>query len=201
MFSFIREWRYSTHPARIESKCRRIVFIGSKAAFLLFKDEEVRQFLKFNEVDETEQDRFFNEMVVTNLVMFLLVLDEQIIEAESSGRKEYLRVLRENIPPFYYSYLKELGIAAGYVEMWEKLVKLRYDEYDRDRFAWRRAFMDIDYEAATNKQVMIFQTVAFGLYDHLRRGHASQGDPLFKRIQHSLFPIYKEFMDKIYKIF
>ncbi|PIT93758.1 hypothetical protein COU00_02660 [Candidatus Falkowbacteria bacterium CG10_big_fil_rev_8_21_14_0_10_43_11] len=78
MFSFIHPWRYSTHPARVKSKCRKIVFIGSKAAFLLFKDEKVRKFLKFSEVDATEQDRFFNEMVVTNLVMFLLILDEQI---------------------------------------------------------------------------------------------------------------------------
>lgn len=197
MFKIIRFLKYNTHPARIEAKCRSLVLIGSKAAFRMFKSEDVRKLLNFNQVDKVEQDRFFNEMTVTNIIMLMLIMDKQIAEADPGERREYLKVLREEVPKFYLVFLGKIGIPKKYVNIWKKLVNLRYDEYNRDTLEWRQTFMGINHEAATNKGVLIFQTLAFGLFNHLRRGKVDPEDELYKYIKASLFPVYKHLIRKI----
>ncbi|MCK4553565.1 hypothetical protein KAU19_01215 [Candidatus Parcubacteria bacterium] len=197
MFKFIRFLKYNTHPARIESKCRSLVLLGCNQAMRMFKSEDIRKLLKFDQVSRTEQDRFFNEMTVTNIIMLLLILDKQIIETDDPERKEHLKALREQVPKFFNAFLKRIGIPKKYAKIWQKLVDLRYDEYDRDAIEWRGALMDINYEVATEKSFMIFQTMAFGLYHHLRRGKVDSKDELFKRVQGFLLPVYKGLMKKI----
>ncbi len=197
MFKFIRFLKYNTHPARIESKCRSLVLLGCNQAMRMFKSEDIRKLLKFDQVGRTEQDRFFNEMTVTNIIMLLLILDKQIIEADDPERKEHLKALREQAPKFFNAFLKRIGIPKKYAKIWQKLVDLRYDEYDRDVIEWRGALMDVNYEVATEKSFMIFQTMAFGLYHHLRRGKVDPKDELFKRVQGFLLPVYKGLMKKI----
>lgn len=173
------------------------MLLGCNAAFKMFKEEDVRKLLVFDQVDKTEQDRFFNEMTVTNIIMLMLILDKQIAETDDQKRKEYLNALREQVPKFFNAFLKRIGIPKKYVGIWKKLVGLRYDEYNKDTLEWRQTFMEINYEVATHKGVMIFQTIAFGLYNHLRRGKVDPEDELYKYIKASVFPIYKKMVKKI----
>ena len=197
MFKFFYYLKYNTYPARVETKCRSLVLIGSKAAFKMFKSEDVRKLLNFNQVDKIEQDRFFNEMTVTNIIMLMLILDKQITEADPGERREYLKAIREEVPKFYLAFLEKIGIPKKYVNIWEKLVDLRYDEYNEDTLEWRQTFMDIDHEVAMNKGVLIFQTLSFGLFNHLRRGKVDPEDELYKYVKASLFPVYRRLIRKI----
>ena len=197
MFKFIRFLKYNTHPARIESKCRSLVLLGCNQAMRMFKSDDIRKLLKFDQAGKTEQDRFFNEITITNIIMLLLILDKQIIETDDPEKKMHLKALREDTPKFFNAFLKRIGIPKKYAKIWQKLVDLRYDEYDKGVLEWRGALMNHNYEIATNKTLMIFQTVAFGLYQHLRRGKVSPKDELYKRIQGFLLPVYKGLMKKI----
>lgn len=197
MFKFFYYLKYNTYPARVEAKCRSLVLLGSKAAFKMFKSEDVRKLLNFNQVNKVEQDRFFNEMAVTNIIMLMLILDKQIAEADPGERKEYLKALREKVPKFYLAFLGKIGIPKKYVNIWKKLIDLRYDEYDKDTLEWRQTFMNINHEVAMNKGVLIFQTLSFGLFNHLRRGKVDPEDELYKYVKASLFPVYKRLIRKI----
>lgn len=197
MFKFIRFLKYNTHPARIESKCRGLVMLGANEAFRMFKSEDIRKLLDFDKVEQVEQDRFFNEMTVTNVILLMLLLDKQIVEAESGERKEYLKALREETPKFFTAFLASLGIKKEYIKDWDRLIKLRYDEYDHDVLEWRGALMDVDYDIAKDKTFVIFQTLAFGLYHHLRRGKVEKKDPLYKRVKNFLLPLYIKSAKKI----
>ena len=199
MFKFFYYLKYNTHPARIETKARQLVMIGSKQAFRMFKSEDVRRLLDFNKVGRTEQDRFFNEMTVTNIVMLMLILDYKIENSDPDERREYLQAVRAEVPKYYVGFLKRIGIPKEFTKIWQKLIDLRYDEYYKDKMEGKRELMGakgIKHEIATDNRLMIFQTMAFGLYRHLRRGKVSPKDELYKRTQNFLLPVYKGLVKK-----
>lgn len=197
MFKFFYHLKYNTYPARIEVKARQLVMFGSKQAFRMFKGQDVRRLLDFDKVGRTEQDRFFNEMTVTNIVMLMLILDYKIETADPGERREYLKAVREEVPRYYVDFLRRINIPKEYTKIWKKLIDLRYDEYYNDKLEWKRELIKIGHEIATDNRLMIFQTMAFGLYRHLRRGKVDPKDELFKRAQNFLLPVYKGLVKKI----
>src|SRR4030042_6771857 len=48
---------------------------AANAAFQLFKDKRFKKLAGFNRLSQTEQDRIFNDLVVANLVLIMLVFD------------------------------------------------------------------------------------------------------------------------------
>ena len=61
-----------------------------------------------------------------------------------SDIRGYLKNLNQQIPKAYVDHLKTLGVEAGYLKDWEKLIALRYEEYARDRHEVRAAAMQLE---------------------------------------------------------
>jgi hypothetical protein len=101
--------------------------------------------------------------------------------------------------------LKELGIEAKYLQDWEKLINMRYEEYARDRHDVRAAAMELEskdrslnMEALSKIQMLVpVQAVAIGCHHHICRGETAGKDNLFKLILQSLTRFYFEFRLKI----
>ncbi len=197
MFHWLKFFKYNTIPKRIKYRCQSLVMAGAKQAFALYQDKDVREMLRFSNVNKVEQDRYFNEMVATNHIMLMMILDQEIVECDDGDRKNYLKALRGQVTPHFLAYLREIGIPGKFVHIWKKLIDLRYDEYENGKLEWRDVFMEVDQDAASDNRVMIFQTTSFGLYDHLKRGDIEKGDPLYKRIQMFQLPAFKGLVKKI----
>lgn len=199
---FYRHLKYSAHPSKLEYKCRKLVMGGANQALYIFNDNDVRRLLDFDKVDTEEQNRFFNEFVVTNIVLLMLILDYKVADASDELRKEYLKALKEYAPKYYVGMLSRMGIEKQYVDLWNKLIEMRYDEYEDEMLEWRREIMNEEnapealQKIASEKALLIFQAVSFGLYRHLRRSKTDPKDRLYLRIQDYLSPIFREILIK-----
>jgi len=94
-----------------------------------------------------------------------------------------------------------LGVEAGYLKDWEKLISQRYEEYARDRIEVRTAAMELestekplDLEGLSKIQLLVpVQTVAIGCHHHICRGNTEGRDDLFKLLLDSLSQFYVQF--------
>jgi len=177
---------------------------AASAAYHFFKDKGFRKLAGFDRLSQTEQDRIFNELVVANLVLFMLVFEAPDLRVADEQRG-YLAGVTKRIPQAYVKNLKELGIEAKYLKDWKKLIDMRYEEYARDRHDVRAAAMELESKERTLNmdslskiQILVpVQTVAIGCHDHICRGKTAGKDDLFKLILQSLTQFYFEFRMKI----
>ncbi len=172
---------------------------ASQYAFKLFRDRKFRQFLEFDKLKKIEQDRIFNELVVTNLILLMLTLEAPDLRMDSDV-KDYFFALKDELPKAHVNCLRELGIEEKYLRGWRKLIHMRYEEYSKDKHEARQAAMEIESrqkelttEGLVDIQLLLpVQTVAIGCHYHLLRGKVRGKDELFKLIVRSLGRFYVE---------
>jgi len=154
-------------------------------AFGLFRDKQFRRLAAFDALSQTEQDRIFNELVVSNLVLLMLVLEAPDLRVPPEFRDHLLKV-KELIPKAYVDKLGALGVEPEHQRDFTKLISLRYDEYARDRHDVRAAAMQLeaaektmDLDDLSKIQLLVpVQAVAIGCHHHIcrRPGRAVQID-------------------------
>ena len=174
-----------------------LVQVAAHKAFQLFRDKEFRRFVSFDIISQVEQDRIFNELVVSYIVLLLLLLEAPDLRVPREFQ-DYLKDLKEKIPKAYVDYLRTLGVAAENLRDWEKLIGLRYDEYAKDKHEVRAAAMQIesaekalDLDDLEKIQMLVpVQAVAIGCHHHVCRGETKGRDELFKRTLKSLSRFY-----------
>ena len=166
-------------------------------AFQLFRDKQFRSLADFEHLSQTEQDRIFNELVVAFLVLIMLMLEAPDLRVAEEFRN-YLTELNKKIPDAYVGILKELDVDTKYLKDWEKLIRMRYEEYARDRHDVRAAAMEIessekslDLDDLSKIQLLVpVQAVAIGCHHHICRSKTDEKDELFKITLRSLSKFY-----------
>ena len=170
------------------------------SAFELFQNAPFRREAEFEKIDQVEQDRIFNELVVAYLVLTMLLLEAPDLRVAPDFRG-YLKNLNQQISKAYVDHLKTLGVEAGYLKDWEKLISLRYEEYAWDRIEVRTAAMQLestekplDLEGLSKIQLLVpVQAVAIGCHHHICRGDTEGRYDLFKLLLDSLSKFYVQF--------
>lgn len=170
------------------------------AAFQLFQDKSLRQLGGFNRISQEEQDRIFNELVAAHLVLTMLILEAPDLRVADEFRI-YLKSLNQRIPKAYVNHLRSLGVGAGHLKDWEKLIAMRYEEFARDRHNVRAAAMEMEsaekplgLEDLSKIQLLVpVQAVAIGALHHVCRGDTKGHDELFKLMLKSLSQFYVQF--------
>lgn len=174
-----------------------LVQLAAHNAFQLFRNKEFRGLANFGVLSQVEQDRIFNELVVSYVVLIILMLEAPDLRVPEEFR-DYLRALKEKIPTAHVEYLKNLGTEAQHLRDWGKLIDMRYEEYAKDRHEVRAAAMEIesaekalDLDDLEKIQMLLpVQTVAIGCHDHVCRGETKGRDELFKLILKSMSKFY-----------
>jgi hypothetical protein len=180
-----------------EATAAGLVQVAAHQAFELFRDKEFRRLAAFDRLDQVEQDRIFNELVVAYVVLVILVLEAPDLRVPREFR-DYLIDLKEKVPKAHTDYLRSLGVETEHLRDWEKLIGLRYDEYAKDRHEVRSAAMQIessekalDLDDLSKIQMLVpVQTVAIGCHHHVCRGDTKGRDELFKLTLRSLSRFY-----------
>jgi hypothetical protein len=176
-----------------------LVQAAAHYAFQLYCDKGFRRRVDFDNLDKVEQDRVFNELVVTHVVLVILILEAPDLRVPREFR-DYLLLLQEMIPKAHVENLRTLGLEDEHLRQWEKLIALRYDEYAKDRHEVRSAAMEIqssekplDLKNLSKIQMLIpVQAVAIGCHHHICRGNTNGRDDLFKL---TLDPLTKFYVD------
>ena len=168
-------------------------------AYELFRDKQFRRLAGFERLSQTEQDRIFNELVVSFLALIMLLVEAPDLRGDKEFR-DYLAGLNKRIPKAYCDILKSLGVDGGGLRDWEKLIAIRYEEYTRDKHDVRAAAMQIesaekglDLDGLSKIQMLVpVQAVAIGCHHHICRGETGGRDELFKLTLKSLSKFYVE---------
>lgn len=187
----IQKMMYITTAALVEG--------ASQNAFKLFQDSKFRKLADFDVINQTEQDRIFNELVLAYLIILMFIFEAPDLRIDVP-LKEYFLVVKDNIPKAYINKLKELGIEKKYLSDWERLIDMRYKEYSKDKLELRGVAMDIETKDSTlttdklnDIQLLLpVQTVAIGCHHHICRSKTEGKDELFKLILHFLSKFYVE---------
>ena len=115
---------------------------ASGHAFRLYSSRKFRRLVNSKQQNQVEQDRIFNELVVAFVVMTILLLEAPDLRVPDEF-KEYLALLHGRIPKAHIDCLRNLGVQDEYLDDWEKLIDLRYQEYAKDRHDVRVAAMEL----------------------------------------------------------
>lgn len=199
IIKFVRFWKYNTLPEHLNLKSKRLVLFGADKAFKFFQDKQFRELIGCDKMEQVEQDRIFNELTVSNLIMLMFLVEQLAQETDDEEKKEFLNSLCTEIPEFYSRFLREIGIPEEFAEVWDKLVKLRYDEYDKDLHQYRAKFLSNEKtkKLAEDKMFIIFQVITLGTYDHIMRGKIKPGDPIHKNIKVYLMFVFTEYLKQL----
>ncbi|PIU03410.1 hypothetical protein COT44_03125 [Candidatus Shapirobacteria bacterium CG08_land_8_20_14_0_20_39_18] len=115
--------------------------------------------------------------------------------------REYYLLVKDQIPKAHLDYLREMGIEKKYLVDWERLIDMRYQEYNEDKPKAREAFMELESkDKELNSQDILdiqlllpVQTVAVGCHHHICRQKTEGRDELFKLVHKKLCRAYIEF--------
>lgn len=154
---------------------RRLTEKASRKAFRLYSDPIFRAGVSFDTLETTEQDRVFNELVVANLTLEILMM-ETFAKYATGEKKEWACTTSLEIPRQYIESLRNLSIKDEYLDIWKKLISLRQDEYEQIRLEHRGHFPEL---GEGNPWVRV---VAVGCLFHIRRAKDVPDDPLFPLI-------------------
>lgn len=178
----------------------------AQRAFELFRDKKFRKLTRFVDLEQTEQDRIFNELVVSGLILTIFLCESPDMRVEEDFR-EYLGMVKDAIREAYVEQLAALGVEEVHLKEWETLIGLRYDEYVKGKLEVRQVAMDIESQKSDLttdsmdriRQRLPVQTVAIGCHDHICRGETNGRDDLLRLIVQWLGRFYGELKTRIEK--
>jgi len=179
--NFILRYLFQKH---IEPE-REAYFLGgyaSKWGFDLFKDKNFREKIEFEKQNQTEQDRIFNELVVTALVYVLVFIDDKLDQQQlKESRYHFWRNVLDSIAPMYLIRLSNYKIPQEFINTWEKLIDLRLTEfYERRQEAyqvWDEDGPDEPNELKKDTWIGL-EALRISSMLHLTRGKAEPDHPL-----------------------
>jgi len=155
-----------------EQVAKKITENIAAKSFKLFRDKKFRRLNNFENIDQVEQDRIFNEIVLTGLALAILTFENlEKRTRETPMFEQYFRYLQLEMANYYGNWLNELGSKPSDVELWKKLVKMRCDEYKKDekRFLRKKNSLKNEWPHIT----------AIGGFRHITRGKGKPEDELF----------------------
>ena len=130
MLSFFTFLKYSLFPPKEpEEIAKRITEKIAQSSFSFFKNTRFRDLLDFQNLSQIEQDRIFNELVVTGQSAAILMFETLEQRAKTKTAAQFYRDLQIEIESRYSNWLKELGVEPEHFMLWKKLVKMRTQEY------------------------------------------------------------------------
>jgi len=169
-----------------EKEARFLTEIVSGSAYQVFLDEYFRQLIKFDRQIKVEQDRIFNELVVTGLLLLISAIKDNLSKIELARQMFWQNVL-EFSSKSYVEWLGELGIEKEYLEIWEKLIDLRLKEYQErqtlTRGVWAEEFFNHREDEQFNDAMVRLETLTVSSMLHITRGRAKRNDPLRRHLR------------------
>lgn len=142
-------------------------------SFNFFKTAKFREPLDFENLEQVEQDRIFNELIASGLSLAILMFETMQSLCNKGIGKGFYEELNTELHSRYGNWLKELGTPRDLATMWKDLINMRTNEY-RKNFQEHRNELMKDWK----KNPWVF-VVAIGCHNHIRRGKGKPQDPLF----------------------
>jgi len=160
---------------------------AAHCAYQIFSDKQFRALACFDQLDHTEHDRIFNELLVSSLLLIMLTFEAPDLDVPNDYH-EYLKQLAEDIPRAHIRALRKLGVEQEHLDIWDQLIRMRYEEYQQSRLRIRAAAMEwqelereLDADGLGRIALMLpVEVIAIGCHTHICRSQTDGRDELFK---------------------
>lgn len=171
---------------RPEEESEVLVNVISTSAFEVFRDRSFRKIVEFEKQNEEERNRIFNELVVTGLVYLVHFVKDRLPFIKEE-RAVFWKDVKNTIPDSFIQGLNKIGIDGKYVELWDKLFKLRIEEYREKqsmaRQAWSEEFSKEKKNEKLEDDLVRLETLTISSMFHITRGKAKKDSPLRKHLR------------------
>lgn len=151
------------------------------SSFKLFRDRKFRRLAELEKFDQTEQDRIFNEIVISGLALSILFFRTMM----EKQKDNYFYEVETELFSAYGNILKEIGAQKKDADLFKTVIKMRVDEYQKQYIKYKK-------HLPSEKAVVWPFVVAIGGYDHITRGKGKPEDPLYM--------IFFEWIKKMFKM-
>jgi len=179
------------------------VKIAATHGFIVFQDKEFRRLIDWDKQSQVEQDRIFNELVATAIILLHALYLNKLPDIKNE-KQEYWQQVYDCLPESFINYLKSNGIPGKFVAMWQKVIDQRWDEYQENKNYTRQEFYDFDpgershpYNELLKELIMIVETIRISSVLHLTRGRAKPKDPLNRYLQKWLAQLTNRLYEEI----
>lgn len=176
----------------LKETAERLAQYIAQSAFEFWERKDFRLYVKFHTLNQTEQDRMFNELEVSVLGLFILTLDDGMKNPDEA-KKIMIGTIQKGLVSSFLSILKDTGIEEKYVKVWEELIAMRLKEYRRDlklarktSASWKELGDDEQMRGAWSR----VETITIDCLTHIRRGDVKEGDPLWKLLRKWLITLH-----------
>lgn len=145
--------------------------IIAEASFVLWQSKDFRALVRFNILGQVEQDRIFNELELTGLGLSCLY-------SEQTGKEHFKKEVTEQ----FLQIMSESGLEGKFLDIWKKLIKIRFEEYEND---YKKVLYtsedkkEFDNEENLRLAWTRIETLAVAGWTHIRRGENKEEDPLW----------------------
>ena len=198
--NFLFRYLFRNIPPQPETK--HLVRMVCGSAYQVFLHEDFRTLVQFEKQSQTEQDRMFNEFVVTALILLLFTVDDTLVRLQNK-RFHFWKEVRVLAPGEFTAWLSSIGVAGQYVDIWRKLIDLRLAEYTDERKlarkAWDEHFAHHPDKAVLTDAAALIETLTVGSLLHIMRGQAKTDptDPLRRHLRTWLTMLHHRLVKRV----
>lgn len=174
----------------------KLVEITSHSSFSHWREPEFRRMISFDSISQTEQDRIFNELIVSALILAMMKLDDIVSDQNLAMEKKIvLSKVRDAVPEGYVNTLRGLGVERKFLRLWKKLLEIRKVEYFKDLTLAKNETVAAE-EFREHPEVKPawarIETIAIDSLHHIRRGKTNVKDPLWRDLRFWLVSLEKD---------
>lgn len=167
----------------LQQSARLFTEFIAQQSFSFWQQKDFRKLTNFNRITQTEQDRIFNELIVTGICLLDLHLTDLLSEAKDDAKIKVLEGLHKEFLKDYPRYLKELGTPKHLTTTWDVLIKIRLKEF-REDYQLAKKEMDkwdeFKKDPTYKKPLTRINTCSITCLQHIRRGKLDEKDLLWK---------------------
>lgn len=168
----------------VEASKNLAQFVAS-TSFEFWQRKDFRLYVNFPNISQTEQDRMFNELEVSALGLIHLNLRDGVTVGKK-GQAEVLKILDREVVESFLGIMHDAGIQKKFLSQWEKLIALRFKEYEGDLVIARKESKKWE-ELGKDEQIKNswsrIETITIDCLTHIRRGKVEEKDPLWKLLR------------------
>ncbi len=164
----------------------------AQEAFNKFREPEFRGPIGFEKMGQEEQDRIFNELVITGLCLLYLTLERGERDNANQKSQDAFRQIKNNLTAGYVHTLADGGVEKEFTDLWYQLIAMRCEEYREDYKSHKELFAD-------NRENYWVHICAIGGSDHICRGEGKLVEKILPQISKWCGRLYIECMRAIAK--
>ena len=176
-----------SRPKDAEEIASGVAMFIAQSSFDKFREKEFKNLLNFEQIGQEEQDRIFNELVVTGLCLIYLTLERGERENPNAKSQNTFRQIKNQIVGGYVHTLTQGGVSKELTDLWYQLVAMRCEEYRYDYKTHKKMFSD-------GRENYWVHVCAIGGSDHICRGKNALIEKLLPDISKWCGKIYIESM-------